>query len=530
MIEAPDLAAGGGNPRQGGTGARNVAHGRRAHAQRGSPTVKRLARGILAGLGLLLAPSVAAQHVQVAGGLVAASEESGGALLFRAIPFAAPPTGERRWRAPGAVVPWSGVRADNPDAPACAQNDYGWNRADYLRSSEDCLTLDVRTPRLGGKLPVMVWIHGGSNRAGSARGTVLSGIGAGKVVLVSIQYRLGILGFLAHRGAAAEAGGHAGNYGLMDQIAALRWVRDNVANFGGDPENVTIFGHSAGAQDVTLLLAAPEARGLFHKAIAQSGTPGFGIPFRSLESALEIGDQADKLLDGGGSIEMLRRTSLPALLAADLKLADPGLPSNDFLWLNTVIDGAVLPRSPRELLAEGPRRPVIIGSNRAEFADDKPDWDKALAARFGANAARARAFYGIGSGAVEDERLGPAWLQFGTDWTFRCPAGRVAELLARIGSPVWRYELDLNAEDGGRTRHGAELAYVLGEARFRSGNFDTSLQDYWTNFARTGDPNGELPHWPAFTGKGRAHVLFDAAGVHREAMLREPICSMLEEL
>lgn len=480
-------------------------------------------------LALALQTAVPQPVVAVTGGRVAGAEApGGGALLFRGIPFAAPPLAERRWRAPQPVVPWEDVRADQPDAPACLQNDQGWNHADYLRSAEDCLTLDVRTPGLGGKRPVMVWIHGGSNRAGSARGMVQSRITDRGVVLVAVQYRLAILGFLPHRGAASEAGGHAGNYGLMDQAAALRWVRDNIAKFGGDPANVTIFGESAGSQDVSLQLAAPGSRELFAKAILQSGTPGFGMPPRPLEEGLAIGDQADKLLDTGGSIAELRRRSVQALLDADLKLQDPKIVTNGFLWLRTTIDGAFLPQAPRALLQAAPPKPVIVGSNRAEFGTGAVDWNTALPARFGGNSGKVRAFYRIDQpGRVEDPRLGPVELEYGTDWIFRCPAGRVAELLSGRRAPVWRYEFDL-AQDGGRTSHAAEIPFVMNDLKFGPG---ASMQPYWVNFATTGDPNGRgLPAWPRFEPGGQRHVLFDARGVTPGAKLRAPVCSLLDEL
>lgn len=459
-------------------------------------------------------------RVPVSGGVVEGSQASGGgALLFRGIPYAAPPVGDLRWRAPKPVARWTGVRADNADAPACPQNDQGWNHGDASHASEDCLTLDVRTPSLTGRLPVMVWIHGGSNFSGSARGTVLSRITDKGVVLVAIQYRLGLLGFLADRGAAAEAGGRAGNYGLMDQIAALRWVHDNIARFGGDPANVTIFGESAGSQDVSLLLAAPDARGLFAKAIMESGTPGFGMVPRPLADAFALGDQAEHLL--GGSLVEMRKRPVAELLAADLKLTDASLAANDFRWLRTTIDGAVLPQSPRELLARAPPRPVIVGSNRAEFGAG-PVSEEALARIFGKRAAEARPFY-----ATSDPRLGPPDLQFGTDWIFRCPAGRVAELLSAHGAPVWRYEFDVS-EHGALTSHSAEIGWVMSLKTFGRG---VSLQDYWTRFAKTGDPNGGgQPDWPHFVPASQAYVAFDIGGVTPGARLREPVCSMLEEL
>ncbi|MES2442332.1 MAG: carboxylesterase family protein [Pseudomonadota bacterium] len=478
-------------------------------------------------IAVLFASGDAPARVSVTGGVVEGSvAPGGGALLFRGIPYAAPPVGELRWRRPMAVRAWRGVRADNGDAPACPQNDQGWNHGDASRASEDCLTLDIRTPALGGRLPVMVWIHGGSNFSGSNRGTVQSRITDKGVVLVSIQYRLGLLGFLAHRGAAAEAGGHAGNYGLMDQIAALGWIRDNIATFGGDPANVTIFGESAGAQDVSLLLAAPAARGLFAKAIMESGTPGFGMPPRPLANALELGDQAQHLLGAKSLVEM-RGRPLAELLAADLKLVDPSLLSNDFRWLRSTIDGLVIPRAPRELLAEAPPRPVIIGSNRVEFGPSpgEVDWNRQLTHIFGANAAKAREFY-----RAADPRMGHPELQFWTDWIFRCPAGRVAQLLAARGAEVYRYEFDV-VEGEGLTSHSAEIAWVLGGKTLMNGDKNVSLSDYWVNFATNGDPHRRgMMGWPTFEPVNQRYLMFNAQGVMMDEYLREPVCSMLEEL
>lgn len=486
---------------------------------------------ILAALALLAAPAEAGPRVAVTGGEISGSSAGlGTPLLFRGIPFAAPPLADRRWRAPRPVIAWQGTRPDNPDAPACPQNDYGWNHADHVHGSEDCLTLDVATPALRGKHPVMVWIHGGSNRAGSARGTVTSSIVSGGVVLVAIQYRLGILGFLAHRGGALEAAGHAGNYGLMDQIAALRWVRANIARFGGDPDKITIFGESAGSQDVSLMLAAPDARGLFAHAIMESGTPGFGMPSRPLKDALALGDQADILLASGGSLSVLRTRSVAELLAADLRLADTTLRTNDYLWLRTTIDGAVLPEPLPSLLAKAPPIPVIIGSNRAEFGPGPGElrWDEALRATFGDRAMRARALYRLDDPHRQDDpRLGHVELEYETDRLFRCPSGRLADLLAARGAPVWRYEFDIGV-DGGRTSHGAEIAFVLGEKRFAAG---LSLRPYWLNFARTGDPNTTgLPTWPRYDRAAQRYARFVTEGVKTGTRLRSPLCSLLAAL
>ena len=468
-------------------------------------------------------------QVTVTGGTIEGTAD-GAALVFQGIPFAAPPTGENRWRPPQSVIPWAGVRDATYEAPACIQNDYGWNTHNYTYASEDCLTLDVRTPSLAGKRPVMVWIHGGSNYAGGSGGTVQSSITDKGVVLVAVQYRLGILGFLSHRALAREQGGSSGNYGLMDQIAALKWVQANIARFGGDPANVTIFGESAGSQDVSLLLASPQTRGLFEKAIMESGTPGFGLRFRSLDQAFRLGDQLDALLDSGGDIEKLRHDSVAALLAADLKLDDAGVQTHGFLWLHTTIDGKVLPRDPRALYAEAPKRPVIIGTNRAEFGVDGgiTHLDAAVDAAFGGNAARARAFYHLDQPAPPpDPRLGDRDLMVGTDIIFRCPANNLAALLAADGWPVWRYQFDL-ATDGGISSHTAEIPYVLGTAKVTPGY---TLRDYWTAFAKRGDPNAaSLPAWPAFTTTGQRYAEIDKNGVTPQDHLRQTPCQWMDRL
>ncbi|MBV8687680.1 MAG: carboxylesterase family protein [Alphaproteobacteria bacterium] len=462
--------------------------------------------------------------VRVDGGSVAGVHR-GAAIVFRGIPFAAPPVGALRWKPPQPVRPWPGVLDGSRPSPPCVQNDQGWNRADYLAGREDCLTLDVGTPSLTGRLPVLVWIHGGSNRAGSPGDMVASPMVGEGVVLVGVRYRLGVFGFLSHPALSAEGGGASGNYGLMDQIAALRWVQRNIRRFGGDPDNVTIAGESAGSQDVGLLLAAPEARGLFHKAILESGTPGFGMPFRPLGDAERVGEQLADLVDAPADLAKLRRTSVPALLAADLDLHDAALPSDSYMWLRTTIDGAVLPRSPSDLLAEAPPRPVLIGTNRFEL--DLPGGrtrrDSFLRQAFGAREAEARAFY---AAEPPDPRLGTSDQRAATDVTFRCPAGRLAALLAGRGAPVWRYEFDLSP-DGGQTRHALEIGYVFGAERSRAG---LSLRPYWVSFIRTGDPNGAgLPAWPRYA-PGGATMAFEEDRFHAAGPLRPRPCDMLDSL
>ncbi len=428
-------------------------------------------------------------QVAVSGGLIRGAERDG-TLIFQAIPYAAPPTGSLRWRPPQPVIAWSDVRDATQAGPACLQNNELWNRADWLNASEDCLTMSVRTQSLSGSRPVIVWIHGGSNRAGSGSGAVESSMVRQGLVVVSFNYRLGILGFLSHRSLDREQGGSSGNYGLMDQIAALQWVRDNIARFGGDPGRVTIFGESAGSQDVSLLLAAPRAQGLFHAAIMQSGTPGFGMSYRSHDEALAIGDQLDALSDSGGDLARLRAMSPVALLNIQTQLREAAAHGNDFLFLRTTIDGQILPGPPDRLIAANAPKPVIIGTDKIEFGPGPGGTDLDSFSRFwfGSNAPAALAAYRAEEGQV-DPRRGNLELRMQSDAQFHCPANRLASLLVSKGWPVWRYEFDVGP-DGGWTRHAYEIGFVFDRREVGSG---VQMQDYWAALALAGDPNAPTP-------------------------------------
>ena len=463
----------------------------------------------------------------VTGGAIR-GEARGAGAAFRGVPFAAPPTADRRWKPPAPVAPWSGTREATVSGSPCLQRSYGWNAKDAADSREDCLYLDVRTPALkpARLLPVMVWIHGGANRAGSARGTVESSLVDQGVVLVSIQYRLGAFGFLSHPGLTAEGGGASGNYALMDQIAALRWVRDNIARFGGDPANVTLFGHSAGGQDVGLLMLAPEARGLFNRAIEQSGTAGFGLPPRSLAQNEALGQALGRAL-GAGDMAALRAASGPAVLDAAEGLKPP-IADDGFVWLQAVVDGTVIRETPAKALAAGrqARVPLIIGNSARELslyggAANASAWVKANYRDPG----QALRLYGIDApGVVSDEAAD----QIAADSGFRCPATWVAARHVAVGQRTWRYELAVAAPGAGSVRHGSELPFV----------FDTPptgatpatwppLQAYWVNFARTSDPNGPgLAPWPAQTAAARA-IAFTPSGPRTTKDDRGALCRLL---
>ena len=487
----------------------------------------RLLIPLLSAIALLSCAPAGAQVVKIDGGLVRGTAFAGGGTMFRGLPFAAPPVENLRWKAPQPVIAWKGVRDSVDQPPSCVQNDQGWNHADYVSGREDCLTLDVRTPSLTGKLPVLVWIHGGSNRAGGPNDIILSDVGK-QVVIVGIRYRLGIFGFLSHRKLSAEQGGSSGNYALMDQVAALQWVQRNIAKFGGDRRQVTIAGESAGSQDVSLMLAAPAAAALFQQAIMESGTPGFGAPFRSLADAERLGDQADALLGSGGDIGKMRKMSVPALLAADLKLHDDAIESDAMVWLRTTVDGKVFPADPRTLLEKAPAKPVILGTNRVEFPVDRTHRDPLIAKAFGPHEAEARAFYRADQpDPPADPRMGTLEDQIGTDLIFRCPTERMAQILSARGAPVWRYEFDA-APGSGKTSHAAEISYAFGDSTFAHGQ---SLKPYWVNFILHGDPNSAgLAQWPRFIPAAPAHVLFSDAGVAQLGALRPEICSLVDRI
>jgi len=420
----------------------------------------------------------------------------GRGALFRGIPYAAPPLGELRWKPPAPPARWSEVRPALQSGAPCPQSDLGWNGALAAAGREDCLTLDVRTPnvREDAKLPVMVWIHGGANWAGAGSGYVTSPIVLHGVVLVTVQYRLGILGFLSHPALTAESPHHAsGNYALMDQIAALRWVQANIAHFGGDPANVTIFGQSAGAQDVGLLLRSPLARGLFAKAIEESGTPGFGLPPRSLTE--------NEQLAAALPLDQLRKMPVDKLLALQAAMKPPGI-DVDKLWLAATADGWVLPKPPLEL-APAPV-PLIIGGNRRE-SPLQGTIDEVVAREFGKDARKMRGTYG----PAEADDLA-------ADITFRCPALVAA---GKQTGPVWLYEFNM----GPKVTHSAELPYVFGQG--------SAMQNYWVNFARTGDPNGVgLPDWPRYAPKPGTYLEFTDSGPVTKAGLRGAICKLLPRI
>lgn len=448
-----------------------------------------------------------------------------GTLSFRGIPYAAPPLGERRFRMAEPATPWSGVREARDFGPACAQiagTDITENGNTVV--SEDCLTLNVWTPALdGGRRPVMVWIHGGALIEGSARNAWYNGAELarrGDVVVVSIQYRIGIFGFLHLADIGGEDFAESGNLGLLDQVAALRWVRENIGAFGGDAGNVTVFGESAGGASVAMLLGMPAAEGLFHKAIVQSMSPQLGrSPERSGAVAREL-----LALAGVDSVAQLQQLRTADLLEAQRLLFESGVADNA-IW--PTIDGRVLVDHTVDRLREGhgQRVPLMIGTTLDEMRFwteivDAPLLRKSSAALqrhldavAGTCAAAVNQAYGLDSESAEDGRL-----QLAGDLIFRLPSIRVAEHLCE-GQPVWMYLFTYRSTSTVapyQSAHAMELPFLFGTLEDPSAVAFTGrcpgrealsrrMQDAWLSFARDGVPaSADLPIWPRYDAVSRA--------------------------
>jgi para-nitrobenzyl esterase len=481
--------------------------------------------------GLFAAQSVTyvTQHT-ADGDLEGVVSGDGQVRAFKGIPYAAPPVGALRWQPPQPVVPWTGVRRAVDFAPRAMQgrifDDMIFRDAG---PSEDCLYLNVWAPAqpAAGKLPVMVWIHGGGFVAGSSSEPRQEGGNLAKlgVVVVSMNYRMGVFGFMAHPELTAESPHHAsGNYGLLDLVAALRWVRDNIATFGGDPGNVTIFGESAGSFAVSALMASPLAQGLFHKAIGESGAMfGDTLSTRSLADAEAAGVKFATSAFGTSSLAALRAKPAGELLEASMKAPwDSSRPD---------VDGWFLPADCPTIFAAGKQShvPLLAGWNRDEgnyqalFGDVPPtlaNYAARAKARFGAKADDFLKVYA----ATTDAEAKRAAQDFGGDMFIAFSTWKwIEQHRATGGSHVYRYRFDqalpLGAEakpgDEPVANHSGEIEYVFRVLAAKDRPFGPDdhkvselMAAYWTNFAKRGDPNGPgLPPWPAYNSQDNYQVM-----------------------
>jgi para-nitrobenzyl esterase len=478
-----------------------------------------------------------------AGQLEGRPMDSGGAV-FKGIPYAAPPLGDLRWHEPVAAKAWTGVRDASAFGHSCVQQISTWNKQEAEGNQEDCLYLNVWAPEWPAKSPkpVMVWLHGGGNTGGGASVDYFDGASLARrgIVLVTINYRLGLFGFFAHPGLSAESAHHAsGNYGLLDQIAALRWVQDNVAKFGGDPKNVTIFGQSAGAIDIGYLLASPLAKGLFARAIQESGPPiRENPPLANAEQAGAKFASDQKAPSGADAIRYLR--SLPA---TDIQAAAVAARGGSGPTMGPIVDGWVLPKTPPSIYVAGNELnvPLIIGNNAREQGGvaNVEALKKGIQDEFGKGAAKAAELYGVaGDGKGNDDPLfGPAAVQFTADTRFRC--GSIAEALWHTAhlQTTWEYQFDIPIAGHPAASHSSEVPFVFGNllnAGFLSGPYteadrkvSNDIQTYWTNFAKTGNPNSAgLPEWPKFDPSSRAYLEFTDKGPVVKESLRKAVCDL----
>ncbi len=494
-------------------------------------------------VGLVLAAWLAASaaaHAAAAGPVVQApagavrGEAKDGLNVFKGLPYALAPEGARRWKPPVAVPAWKGVRDATRFGPACYQppSRPGSIYADNIVAmSEDCLSLNVWTPKDAGKAggakaPVLVWIHGGSLTGGASSEPMYDGSALAKrgLVVVSINYRLGVLGYLAHPDLSKESpDGVSGNYGLLDQIQALRWIRQNIAAFGGDPANVTIAGESAGGLSVMYLMAAPPARGLFAKAIAQSAYMISTPPLREAR----FGEAPAEAI-GAALASKLGATGLPRLRAMEPQAITNAAAMAGYLPFAN-IDGRVLPRQLAEAFDRGEqaRVPILAGFNSGEIRSlrflappppaDAATYEALIRDRYGDLADAYLKLY-PSTDLAESMLLAPRDALYG--WT----AERLAVKQTAVGAPAYLYLFDHGYPAADRAGlhafHASEIPYVFGTADATPPAWpkppvsteETALSEamagYWASFARDGAPRAAgQPEWRPY-GADRAYMAF----------------------
>ncbi len=456
-----------------------------------------------------------------------------GVISFKGIPFAAPPVGNLRWRPPEPAKPWTGVRQASEYANDCMQKPFPGDAAPLgTPPAEDCLYANVWRPQTSAsKLPVMVWIYGGGFVNGGSSPAVYDGSQFAKrgVVFVSFNYRLGRFGFFAHPALSKEnPSGPLGNYGYMDQIAALKWVQKNISTFGGDRANVTVFGESAGGGSVFMLMTSPMAKGLFQKAIVESGggrTLLMGP--RDLRSSEAVGVAFAKSVgiegDDAAALASLRKLPAEAVVAG-LNMATMGTPT----YGGPMIDGKIILESPAEAYAagRGAKVPFMIGANSADIGFPRGRTMDAVLEPFGAEREKAKALYDPeGSGKVTD--IG---VKIAADQMMVEPARFAARLLAATGKPAYEFRFSYVAESMRKQWRGAphatEIPFVFDTVAARYGKDLTdadrataqAANAYWVNFAKTGNPNGRgLPEWPAYSPKTDMLMDFSPAGPSAKA-------------
>jgi para-nitrobenzyl esterase len=475
-----------------------------------------------------------------------------GVRIFSGIPYAAPPIAELRWKPPQELAAWTQVRECTLFGPACPQP----KQQDGGKFSEDCLYLNVWSPAVkpDERLPVMVWIHGGAFNFGSGSQPDYHGKNLAKkgVVVVTINYRLGPLGFLVHPLLSKEsARGTSGNYGLLDQIAALQWVQKNIAAFGGNPDRVTIFGQSAGSRSVTLLMISPLSAGLFHGAIAVSGGPIIGSEYLNPAfngNLANVSNMGQKLTSKLGCekaedvLAAMRAKSAQEILdAADCRTS---VFDYEGLFFAPVFDAWVLPKEPLAAYSSGQQHdvPIIVGSTRNEgnlYLADETDLSAAryqsfLKARFADDSGKAFEMFP----AHEAKDVARAIDDFLTVAANAQPARFVAQSMEPKKSKAFLFQFTRRPDTAMARKlgvhHGVDIAYVFGNMNKSDGyeeldlGLSDNIMDYWVNFAKTGNPNGPgLAEWPAYASQSDLNLEFSDT-IHTNKHLFKKECDFID--
>jgi para-nitrobenzyl esterase len=517
--------------------------------------------GFLLVILLAVVAPIHAETLRIDGGEVAGELTEKGLQVFRGIPYAAPPVGELRWRPPQPVAPWEGVREAVSYSDSCSQtlpevtgfpNIFGTSDAPGM--SEDCLYLNVWAPTEDpeARLPVMFWIHGGGNTMGSSASSMFDGAGLARqgVVVVTINYRLNVFGFFAHPGLSAESEhGVSGNYGLLDQIAALEWVQRNIASFGGDPDNVTIFGESAGGTDVVCLMVSPLADGLFHRAIAQSPwdtslsrhlkKSWYGYP--AGERSADAWVEKTGCADADDPIACLRDKPANELLEA-------WEPVREEVRFGHLADGRVIPDDIGALFEAGRqhRVPLMAGITadegtifaRGPIPKTVAELRTTLDKEYSGYTDRMLAMLG----AEDDDDILGAVVQGFSDTWFGVACRFMVRAHERVGKRAFLYRFsrirpDPFCQNFILAFHGSEQPYVFRtldgvELEYDEVDLELSkvMSAYWVRFAKTGNPNGPgLPVWPAYSG-GSDQYMDLGDEIAAQSGLRTEAFDLLEEI
>lgn len=496
----------------------------------------------IAMLSMVAVPNCAANQVKTKTGIVEGTASADGKVqVYKGIPYAAPPVGDLRWKGPQPAAKWDGVKKATEFGARCMQGQIFDDMVFYdAGPSEDCLYLNVWTPDATGKakLPVMVWIYGGGFQAGATsekrqEGEKLAHRG---VIVVSMNYRLGIFGFYAHPELDKESPHQAsGNYGLQDQAAALQWVHDNIAAFGGDPGNVTIFGESAGSFSVSALMASPLSKNLIHKAIGESGAAFKRSEMVKPKTETEANNAQFAKSLGAKNIQELRAIPAKQLLDAVLK------EKNEYRF-GMIVDGYFLPESVPQIFASGKQAhvPLLAGWNHDEedihsfFGDQAPTKENFVTIVKSKAGDQAADFLKLFPSETDEQAKDSAGLLATMDFIAAGTWKWMEMHLKTGGAPVYRYRFDLALPvAAGATGdaaislayHSAEIEYVFGvldskKLPWRAEDYSLSEQmgAYWTNFAKTGNPNDSgLPNWPRYSSKDGFSVMYLTAKLYAKA-------------